>query len=116
MTPPPLGNADTENDTGTATGTVGRSDAAELTTLVRELVQPGDTITIPEPYYYTGNGSLRMEVSRVGTILQIGALVMVELRGWETSRLVPGRWPRRAAVHLAALRLPGAVTRPLDPA
>ncbi|MGW0436288.1 hypothetical protein ACWDV4_27525 [Micromonospora sp. NPDC003197] len=115
MSSPPLSNAGNSPDARTFDSDI-RSDAAELTTQVRQLVQPGDTITIPEPYYYIGNGSLRMEVSSVGTILQVGALVMVELRGWETSRLVPGRSPRRAAVHLAALRLPGAVTRPLDPA
>ncbi|GAB2917731.1 hypothetical protein GCM10027280_00930 [Micromonospora polyrhachis] len=115
MASPPLGAARNNPDAETRNNAHVSTDAAALTAEVRKLVQPGDTITIPEPYYYLGNGTLRMEVSSVGTILQIGALVLVELRGWETSRLLPGRSPRRAAVHLAALRLPGAVTRPLDP-
>jgi hypothetical protein len=90
--------------------------ASELTARVRALVQPGDTITIPETHYTPGTGSLRMEVTVVGTILQIdNTTPMVQLTGWETSRLLPGRWPRTAAVQLTALTLPGAVTRPLKP-
>lgn len=76
------------------------------------LVAVGDVITVPEPDYCYGIGTLHMTVTAVAErALTIPGLEWVQLEGRDIHPSGREGSPRYALVRIAALRWPGAVRR-----
>ncbi|MGW0434134.1 hypothetical protein ACWDV4_16540 [Micromonospora sp. NPDC003197] len=87
----------------------------ELAARIREKVRPGDILNVPETHYLNGTEPLRLLVTRVGGVVQVGSLLMVEIVGYPVDSIGPTWQERWVSVRVVALDLPGAVTRPAPP-